>query len=77
MSIFCAKIFLAKFLLNIKVPEFEHELEPGDLGFLNFSNPKKPSEAEVVSQVVTVCLSYFYEGFYLSKVYGCYLVCCF
>ena len=31
MPIFCAKIFLAELLSNIKVPEFEHELEPGDL----------------------------------------------
>ena len=31
MPIFCAKNFLAEFLSNIKVPEFEHELEPGDL----------------------------------------------
>ena len=36
MPIFCAKIFLADFLSNIKVPEFEHKLEPGDLGY----NPK-------------------------------------
>ena len=33
MPIFCAKIFLDEFLSNIKVPEFEHELEPGDLGW--------------------------------------------
>ena len=32
MSNFIAKIFLAEYLLNFKVSEFEHELEPGDLG---------------------------------------------
>ena len=32
MPIFIAKIYSANFLLNFKVVEFEHELEPGDLG---------------------------------------------
>ena len=31
MLIFIAKILSADFLLNFKVAEFEHELEPGDL----------------------------------------------
>ena len=32
MSNFIAKFFIADFLSNFKVSEFEHELEPGDLG---------------------------------------------
>ena len=32
MPIFIAKILSADFLPNFKVAEFEHELEPGDLG---------------------------------------------
>ena len=32
MPIFIAKISSADFLPNFKVAEFEHELEPGDLG---------------------------------------------
>ena len=31
MSNFITKIFIAEFLSNFKVSEFEHELEPGDL----------------------------------------------
>ena len=33
---FIANFFLAWFLSNFKVPEFEHELEPGDLAFNSF-----------------------------------------
>ena len=33
MPNFIAKIFIAEFLSNFKVSEFEHELEPGDLGW--------------------------------------------
>ena len=32
MLIFIAKVLSVEFLLNFKVVEFEHELEPGDLG---------------------------------------------
>lgn len=31
MSNFITKFFIAEFLSNFKVAEFEHELEPGDL----------------------------------------------
>ena len=33
MPIFIAKISSADFLPNFKVAKFEHELEPGDLGY--------------------------------------------
>ena len=35
MSNFITKIFIAEFLSNFKVSEFEHELEPGDLGYMD------------------------------------------
>ena len=42
MSNFIAKISIAKFLLNFKVSEFEHELEPGDLAPLNTEDQPAP-----------------------------------
>ena len=38
MSNFITKIFIAEFLSNFKVSEFEHELEPGDLGTSRYSD---------------------------------------
>ena len=36
MSNFIAKIFIADFLSNFKVSEFEHDLEPGELGLQRY-----------------------------------------